>query len=61
MATERPQAGKALLQVALDFLDLDRALKERCEYLIFLTLDPMADKLRGDARFVALIKAVGLT
>ena len=37
------------------------ALQERCEYLIYLSRDPMADKVRGDARFVALTKAVGFT
>ncbi|WP_243304961.1 tetratricopeptide repeat protein [Geothrix oryzisoli] len=37
---------------------LRRALDERCEYLIYLEREPMADPIRKDPRFKALLKAV---
>ncbi len=42
------------------FRHLSRALDERCEYLIYLNREPMADPMRQDPRFKALVKAVGL-
>lgn len=50
----------ALKEPDATFAHLDRALGERCEYLIYLGQEPMADPLRGDPRFAALVKAVGL-
>ncbi len=37
---------------------LQKALEERCEYLIYLEREPMADPIRKDPRFKALLKAV---
>ena len=34
--------------------------EERCDYLIYLAQDPMADPVRSDPRFVALMKKTGL-
>jgi len=42
------------------FQRLDQAVGERCEYLIYLWQDPMADPLRQDPRFRKLLQAVGL-
>ena len=42
------------------FQQLERALKERCEYLVYLKQDPMADAGREDPRFAAVLKSVGL-
>lgn len=38
--------------------NLQKALEERCEYLIYLDREPMADPIRQDPRFKALLKAV---
>lgn len=40
------------------FRSLDKALDERCDYLVFLSQDPMADELRDDPRWEQLIKKV---
>jgi TolB-like protein/tetratricopeptide (TPR) repeat protein len=37
---------------------LQKALEERCEYLIYLEREPMADPIRKDPRFKSLLKAV---
>lgn len=39
---------------------LQQALDERCEYLIYLRRDPMADGIRSDARFARLLQQGGL-
>jgi hypothetical protein len=39
---------------------LDKAYEERCDYLVYLPTDPMADPLRGDPRFAALLTRLGL-
>ena len=39
---------------ALDWLA--KADEERCEYIVFLPLDPMVDPLRGDPRFEAIAR-----
>ena len=41
-----------------EFQSLQKALDERCEYLIYLEREPMADPIRRDPRFKALLKAV---
>jgi TolB-like protein/Flp pilus assembly protein TadD len=41
-----------------ELLSLRKALDERCEYLIYLAREPMADPIRKDARFKAILKAV---
>ncbi|HLO68485.1 MAG TPA: tetratricopeptide repeat protein [Holophaga sp.] len=50
----------ALKEREATFRYLDRALDERCEYLVYLRRDPMADELRQDPRFRALMGKVGL-
>jgi len=42
------------------FTSLDKAYAERCEYLVYLPTEPMADPLRTDPRFPALLKRLGL-
>jgi TolB-like protein len=42
------------------FKNLDRAVQEHCEYMIYAWQDPMADSLRADPRFKNLLHAVGL-
>ena len=39
---------------------LERAFEERSEYLVFLRVDPIFDKLRSEPRFGALIEKIGL-
>jgi TolB-like protein/Tfp pilus assembly protein PilF len=39
---------------------LEVAYQERCDYLVNIGVDPMADPLRNDARFVALLKQLRL-
>lgn len=42
------------------FAWFDRAYVERCDYLVYLPTDPMADPLRSDPRFPALLDRLGL-
>ncbi len=42
------------------FAWLDKAFAERCEYLVYLPTEPMADPLRNDPRFPALLERLGL-
>jgi TolB-like protein/Flp pilus assembly protein TadD len=42
------------------FAWLDKAYAERCEYLVYLPTDPMADPLRSDPRFTVLLGRLGL-
>jgi TolB-like protein/Tfp pilus assembly protein PilF len=39
---------------------LDRAYDERCEYLVYLGTEPLADPLRGDPRFAKLLSRIGM-
>jgi len=39
---------------------LDKAYDERCEYLVYLGSEPLADPLRGDPRFSRLLNRIGL-
>ncbi len=39
---------------------LDKAYEERCEYLVYLGSEPLADPLRGDPRFARLLSRIGL-
>ena len=55
----------ALIHFALDEDDLgfewmDKAVKERAPWLTWLAVDPMFDRVRGDARFAALLSALDL-
>jgi TolB-like protein/Flp pilus assembly protein TadD len=40
---------------------LDKAYEERCEYLVYLGTEPLADPLRGDARFASLLDRIGIS
>ncbi|HEY8205499.1 MAG TPA: tetratricopeptide repeat protein [Pyrinomonadaceae bacterium] len=42
------------------FIWLERAYDDRSHLLVFLNVDPRVDSLRGDARFVDLVRRVGL-
>ena len=42
------------------FAWLDKAYAERSEYLVYLPTEPVADPLRGDPRFPALLERLGL-
>jgi hypothetical protein len=50
----------ALGENATAFKYLDQALEERCEYLVYLHRDPMADPVRSDPRFGHLLQSTGL-
>jgi TolB-like protein/Flp pilus assembly protein TadD len=55
----------AVIYIGLDrrddaFLWLDKAYQERCEYLVYLGSEPLADPLRGDPRFSKLLTRLGL-
>lgn len=39
---------------------LDKAYEERCEYLVYLVSEPLADPLRDDPRFSRLLGRIGL-
>lgn len=39
---------------------LDKAFEERCEYLVYLRSEPLADPLRSDPRFPRLLARLGL-
>lgn len=39
---------------------LDKSYDERCEYLVYLGSEPLADPLRGDPRFSRLLSRIGL-
>jgi serine/threonine-protein kinase len=42
------------------FRNLEQSVHERCEYLIYIWQDPMADEMRTDPRLKALLQSVGL-
>ena len=55
----------AVIYIGLDrrddaFLWLEKAYQERCEYLVYLGSEPLADPLRGDPRFSKLLARLGL-
>jgi len=39
---------------------LDEAYKEHSEYLVYIQSDPMADTIRDDPRYAALLRKVGI-
>jgi TolB-like protein/Tfp pilus assembly protein PilF len=60
-----PTVYIALVYTGLHDLDnafawLDKAYAERCEYLVYLPTEPLADPLRGDPRFTKLLARLGL-
>jgi TolB-like protein/Tfp pilus assembly protein PilF len=60
-----PTIYVALVYTGLHDLDhafewLDKASKERCEYLVYLPSEPLADPLRNDPRFPRLLRQLGL-
>ncbi len=60
-----PSVYVALIYIGLGdkdhaFVWLDKAYEERCDYLVYLPTDPMADPLRSDPRFAALLERLGL-
>ena len=40
---------------------LDKAYEERCEYLVYLGSEPLADPIRGDPRFSRLLSRIGVS
>jgi hypothetical protein len=38
---------------------MERAYEERCEYLVYLGSEPLADPLRDDPRFVTFVQRIG--
>jgi tetratricopeptide (TPR) repeat protein len=55
----------AVVYIGLDRKDdafrwLDKAYEERCEYLVYLGSEPLADPLRSDPRFSRLLNRIGL-
>jgi len=60
-----PAVYFAVIYIGLDRKDdafrwLDKAYDERCEYLVYLRTEPLADPLRGDPRFSQLLSRLGL-
>lgn len=60
-----PSLYVALIYIGLGekdqaFVWLDKAYEERCDFLVYLPTDPMADPLRSDPRFLALLGRLGL-
>jgi tetratricopeptide (TPR) repeat protein len=60
-----PSLYVALIYIGLGdkeqaFAWLDKAYEERCDFLVYLPTDPMADPLRTDPRFKALLERLGL-
>lgn len=60
-----PAVYFAVVYIGLDRKDdafrwLDKAYDERCEYLVYLSSEPLADPLRGDPRFSSLLNRIGL-
>jgi TolB-like protein/Flp pilus assembly protein TadD len=60
-----PSVYIALIYTGLDENDeafrwLDKAFDERCEYLVYLPTEPLADPLRNDPRFARLLHRLGL-
>jgi tetratricopeptide (TPR) repeat protein len=60
-----PSVYVALIYIGLGeknqaFAWLDKAYAERCEYLVYLPTEPMADPLRNDPRFNILLERLGL-
>ena len=61
-----PSVYMAFVHVGLGDRDLafawfDKAYEERCNYLIYLSVEPSLDTIRGDPRYVELVGRVGLT
>jgi len=56
IARAHAQAGEA----DLAFAWIDRALEKRDPFLIHLVMDPRLDDLRGDPRFAAMLRRMGL-
>jgi tetratricopeptide (TPR) repeat protein len=60
-----PSVYVALIYTGLNQKDeafqwLDKAFDERCEYLVYLPTEPLADPLRSDPRFAPLLHRLGL-
>jgi len=60
-----PSLYVALIYIGLGekdqaFVWLDKAYEERCDFLVYLPTDPMADPLRSDPRFLALLERLHL-
>jgi len=60
-----PSMYVALVYTGLQDLDnafdwLNKAATERCEYLVYLPSEPLADPLRNDPRFPQLLHRIGL-
>jgi hypothetical protein len=51
----------ALADREQEFADFEKSYSDRSEWLLWLTLDPMFDGVRGDPRFQQLVHRVGVT
>jgi eukaryotic-like serine/threonine-protein kinase len=57
--------GKATIKLALGDVngaldELEESLRERCELLVYLRIDPRLKELKGHPRFQALLRKIGL-
>jgi hypothetical protein len=39
---------------------LDSALEEKCDWMIYLAVEPRWEEIRGEQRFVSLVRRVGI-
>jgi tetratricopeptide (TPR) repeat protein len=60
MSVERYVPSLYIAMIYIGLGDNNQAYVERCDYLVYLPTDPMADPIRSDPRFTALLERLGL-